>query len=198
MESLNKSDIKEQEAKSISEFDKAKRITDFDKKLAYLSYLAKLSARDFYIQYYSNEGEDLWDLFSNVKAEYELTRDKSNIENATYREVLGNEIILTFDFYKRVYFKGETITDILRSLKHLSLKLALYFSVTKINKDKYQIHIIRISDFSSVDRIKLLEVYEQDVDNAFNLKTIIALENTSHWVNGKNLSEFEINKEFKF
>ena len=91
----------------------------------------------------------------------------------------------------------ETIEDILKELKELSPKDNLYIIVSKIRETKYQINIFRISDFNKETRLSVLRGYSQDLDNVFNYTTLIILENSSHWINGRQASQFDIVKEFK-
>jgi len=147
--------------------------------LDYLYYDVGKQQYNFFLAraYLDKEGKPK---YSKWRAYLDAQSDDRFIANCNQRSILPCEVILDLE-------SKERITPILAELKQLNL----YFFAYDTGSRGYHIHLFFNRDMTTQEKLAIIRHFGADEMKASE-KTLIALENATHWKSGKIKEELMI------
>lgn len=155
--------------------------TQISKKefLDYLYYEVGNQKYDFYLQFSKQDGvKSKWRKYSEVCFDYE--NNKQFIEQCNQRQILPCEVVLDFE-------DKEKLEPTIKELK----ELVIYFYAYETGSRGYHIHIFFNRELTTQEKLAIIRHFGADEQKAVE-KTLIALENATHWKSGKIKKELKI------
>ena len=153
-----------------------------DKKafLDYLFYDVGKQRYDFYLQCSKKDGiKTKWRKYSEVCFDCDNPKNKWFIENCNQRQILPCEVVLDFE-------DKEKLEPTIKELK----ELGVYFYAYDTGSRGFHIHLFFNRDMTTKEKLAIIRHFGADEQKATD-KTLIALENATHWKSGKIKEELK-------
>ena len=158
--------------------------TIYELKKAFLDYLFYEVGKqqyNFCLQCSKQEGlKTKWKTYKEVCFNCDNPKNRWFIENCNQRQILPCEVVLDFE-------DKERLEPTIKELKQLNV----YFYVYPTGSRGYHIHIFFNRALETYEKLALIRHFGADELKAKE-KTLIALENATHWKSGKIKEELII------
>ena len=142
--------------------------------LDYLFYEVGKQQYNFYLQCSKQDGgKTKWRKYSEVCFDAENEKNKWFIENCNQRQILPCEVVLDLE-------DKEKLEPTIKELKELNI----YFYVYSTGSRGYHIHIFFNRVLTTQEKLAIIRHFHADEQKAVE-KTLIALENATHWKSEK-------------